>query len=365
MSIYRSAVRPLLFRLDPEYVHHLTGDACEVAARSPLALRAVERLFGTPPDPRLATNVMGIAFANPVGLSAGYDKNAKMAAVLSRMGFGYIDIGSVSNDPSSGNAERPRLFRLPADDALMVFYGVPNDGAAVVSQRLGARPSRVPLSVTLVETNTGRTSAAAHVIEEMAAAAAPFLGLIDFLSISAACPNETTGAKPFADLDNLRRLFEALRRYPNLPPVVLKIKAAFGDIDRIISIANDFSFVKAFQPSVGPARPYAGLKTPASTIDALPGSATGPFLKPHLLEHLRQWYARIDRTRHVLIANGGIHNGRDAYDAIRAGASLVGFVTALIYEGPGLARRVNAELSELLALGGYANVADAVGTAGR
>jgi dihydroorotate dehydrogenase (fumarate)/dihydroorotate dehydrogenase len=361
MSMYRSVVRPLLFNLDPERVHHLTMDACRIAERSSLALGAVQQLFGSAPDPRLVTTVAGVHFKNPVGLSAGYDKNGAAAAVLSRMGFGYLDIGSVSNVPSTGNAARPRLWRLPSDDALMVFYGVPNDGAAVVASRLAARPSHVPIGVTLVETNTGRPSVPEHVIDELADAAAPFLGSIDMLFISAACPNETSGNRPFSDFGNLERLFEKLGRYPNLPPVFLKIKASVDEIDRLVEIARPFPFIKGFQPSVGPPRPYVGLYTPDAEIERLPGSATGPFLKPYLRASLTEWYARIDRTRHVLIANGGICSGADAYAAIRAGASLVGFVTALIYHGPGLARRINRELAELLKRDGFAHVNDAVG----
>lgn len=305
---------------------------------------------------------MGINFDNPVGLSAGYDKNGRAVAALSRMGFGYIDVGSVSMQPSKGNPGRPRLFRLPADEALMVNYGVPNDGAALVSQRVASRPSRVPIGVTLVETNAGHTTPANEVIAEIASAAAAFIGKVDVLLISAACPNETTGEKPFANLENLDRLFAALARHHDLPPVVLKITAPFDQIDRIVEISKAYPFVKGFQPMVGPPRPYENLKTSAAVIDKLPGSATGPFLKAHLLHHLREWYVRIDRTRHVLIANGGIRTGSDAYEAIRAGASLVGLVTGLIYDGPGLARRINRELASLLARDGYARVSDAVGT---
>ena len=361
MNLYRAAVRPLLFRIDPERVHHLTTVACQVAGRVPPALGLIEKLFGSAPDPRLETAALGIRFANPVGLSAGYDKSGKTPAVLSRLGFGYIDIGSVSRWPSEGNAPRPRLFRLPVDDGLVVNYGVPSDGAAAVARRLARKPSRVPIGVTLVETNSGKASAASDVIAEIAAAFEPFRGSIDILFISAFCPNETTGARPFADLDNLRLLFEALGRMPDLPPVVLKIKAHGERIDRIIEIATPFPFVKGFLPSVAPARPYVGLRTPAAELERMPGTATGPYSQPYLLQDMRDWYARIDPARHIVIANGGIRSGADAYAAIRAGASLVGLVTALVYQGPGIARRINRELSALLQRDGFANVADAVG----
>jgi dihydroorotate dehydrogenase len=203
--------------------------------------------------------------------------------------------------------------------------------------------------VTIVETNTGMPNEPAEVIAEMTAAVEPFVGVADLLFISAACANDTTGAHPFSDLENLRRLLASFARYDAIPPVFLKIRATVDQIDRIVEISNEFPFVKGFRPGIIAPRPYVGLKTPAEELARMPGTATGPFRKPVLLATLREWYARIDRTR------------RDAYETIRAGASLTGLVTALIYEGPGLARRINGELAALLRADGFANVADAVG----
>lgn len=360
MNVYEDAIRPLLFRFDPENVHNATTALCSLAARTP-ALPLVEQLFGTRADPRLATTVAGIAFPNPLGLGAGYDKNGAAVPVLSRMGFGYIDVGSVSKHPSGGNQGRPRLWRMPTDRAVMVHYGVPSDGAAVVAQRFAARPSRVPLGVTIVETNTGRANEPAEVIAEMTDAVGMFRETADMIFISSACPNETSGAKPFSDYANFLRLFEAIGRFPSLPPVFLKVKATPVQMEELIPIANDFPFLKGFQTSVAPPRPYTGLNTPAAAMERMPGTATGPYTMPHLLSTLHEWRSRIDPARHVLIALGGIWTGQDAYDAIRAGASLCGLVTALVYEGPGLARRVNEELSALLERDGFANVSEAVG----
>jgi dihydroorotate dehydrogenase len=195
----------------------------------------------------------------------------------------------------------------------------------------------------------------------MTEAVAPFVGVVDLLFVSAACANDTTGAHPFSDLENLRRLLASFARYDAIPPVFLKIRATVDQIDRIVEISNEFPFVKGFRPGIIAPRPYIGFNTPAEELARMPGTATGPFRKPVLLATLREWYARIDRTRHSLIAHAGIRSGRDAYEAIRAGASLTGLVTALVYEGPGLARRINEELAALLQADGFANVADAVG----
>ena len=359
--MYRAIIRPLLFRLDPERVHHLTMAASAWAGRIGPVASLIERGFGTPDDPRLATTVAGIRFPNPLGLGAGYDKNADGIDLLARLGFGYLDIGSVSRDPSAGNALRPRLHRLPADDALVVNYGVPSDGADAVARRFALAPRRVPLAVTIVETNRGRSGDAADVIAELVQCARPFLRHADLLFVSAACPNSSGAAQPFADVDNLQRLFEALGRLPDLPPVFLKIVARTEEIEPIVRAADAFPFVRGFRPDVAAPKPYAGLRTPRTTLDGLAGTVTGPLLHPVVLESIRAWYARIDPARFALIANGGIRSGADAYAAIRAGASLVGLVTALVYHGPGLARRINRELAALLARDGFAGVADAVG----
>jgi|GEM_PF-581287 dihydroorotate dehydrogenase (fumarate)/dihydroorotate dehydrogenase len=361
MRLYEDLVRPFLFRFDPEGVHHATMMACRVAGTSSIAKSFAQRVFGTPPDARLETTVAGIRFPNPVGLGAGYDKNGEGVEFLSRLGFGYIDVGSVSHSPSAGNTARPRLFRIPADEGLMVYYGVPSDGAPTVAARLSGRRLPVPLGVTIVETNTGKPNDPSAVIAEMTEAVAPFVGVVDLLFVSAACANDTTGAHPFSDLENLRRLLASFARYDAIPPVFLKIRATVDQIDRIVEISNEFPFVKGFRPGIIAPRPYIGFNTPAEELARMPGTATGPFRKPVLLATLREWYARIDRTRHSLIAHAGIRSGRDAYEAIRAGASLTGLVTALVYEGPGLARRINEELAALLQADGFANVADAVG----
>src|SRR5262245_50173385 len=128
--MYETVIRPLLFRCDPESVHNLSVRCCELAGESEWALEQLRRAYAFE-DPRLNCTVAGIRFANPLGLAAGYDKNARGVAALAAMGFGHVEIGSVSAYPSNGNA-KPRLFRLIEDEGVIVHYGLPNDGADVV-----------------------------------------------------------------------------------------------------------------------------------------------------------------------------------------------------------------------------------------
>jgi dihydroorotate dehydrogenase len=364
MSLYRH-LKPFLFRLDPEQAHHLAMQASAVAGSIPAVRAFAQHRWGTMQDPRLVTDVAGITFPNPVGLGAGYDKSGEGIALLSRMGFGFLEIGSVSRWPSAGNPARPRVFRLPADEAVIVNYGVPNDGAEIVAQRVARADSAVPLGVNIVETNTGRPADPAEVIAELAAAAATFAPLARFLAISAECAN-APGVHPMARVENLRRLLEAIGATGNLPPVFIKIRVPFDAIESVLRVTDDFPFVRGFRVNTVQARPYVGLNTPAATWEAMTGSLSSPLLGlPAMLESVREWYVRADPARYALIASGGIRSGRDAYAALKAGASLVQFVTALIFQGPSLARRINEELLALLKSDGIANVAQIVGAASR
>jgi dihydroorotate dehydrogenase len=356
-------VRPLLFQVDAERAHHLAMRSCAVLGGVPAALAFAQQRWGSAPDGRLASTVAGIAFPNPLGLGAGYDKSGEGIALLSRMGFGSLEIGSVSRWPSAGNPARPRLFRLPLDEAVIVNYGVPNDGAATVRERVARADSPVPLGINIVETNTGRQAEPAEAIAELAAAAAILAPVARFLTISAECAN-APGVHSIARVENLRRLLEAIAAIGTLPPVFIKIRVPADEIAAVARVTDDFPFVRGFRVNTISARPYEGLRTPRATWETMPGSLSSPLLGfPAMLQAVRDWYVRIDPARYALIASGGIRSGRDAYTALRAGASLVQVVTALIFGGPSLARRINAELAQLLAADGVGNVAEIVGSA--
>ena len=197
MSLYRRAVRPLLFRLDPERAHN--GAIALGAALGRTGFEAaVGRLFRFEDD-RLRQQVAGMTFANPVGLAAGFDKSGRAVRGLASIGFGSIEVGSVSARSSRGNAERPRLFRLPADEAIAVYYGVPNDGAEVVARRLARSRVDLPLGVNLVETNTGVPVPAGEVTGELSEAAAALAGVADYLALNLNCPNTGGGRSPSYD----------------------------------------------------------------------------------------------------------------------------------------------------------------------
>jgi dihydroorotate dehydrogenase (fumarate)/dihydroorotate dehydrogenase len=365
-GLYRWVVRPLLFAADAERVHVATLRAAGALGRSAAGRAALRGLFGHA-DPRLASQVGGLEFPGPVGLPAGFDKNGVAVQALAALGFGAIDVGSVSARPSSGNPVRPRLHRLPADEGIVVFYGVPNDGAAVVAARLvharRAAPLPAPLGVSLVETNTGRPAAVDEVIEELVVAARTVLPVADYLALNLNCPNSAGGHSHFDDPAHLGRLLQALGGVEGLGPVFVRVSppADPAGIDAVLQALDPFAFVKglSFHDPRHDLRRL--LKTPAARLAGLRGSVSAPVALEHTQALVREWYRRIDRSRLALIGVGGITSAEDAYRTIRLGASLVQVYTALVYQGPGVVREIQRGLAQRLARDGFARVADAVG----
>lgn len=364
VNLYRWCVRPVLFRFDAERTHRATLRACRALGRSGLARRGLRRLFAFE-DARLRTSVAGIEFPNPVGLAAGFDKNGVAPEAIASAGFGSVEIGSVSAHPSEGNRVRPRLFRLPADQGMKVFYGVPSDGAEAVARRLAGVRLGVPLGVSLVETNTGVMADPEHVVQEITQAARAFVSLADYLVLNLNCPNSTGGLSHFDEPRNLKLLLEGLRALERLPGVFLKIRSPRnpGAIDAVLEAIDPFPFVKGMILNTH-ATPV-GLKTPKEILDRLPGSMTGPFNRRAVNDAIRTWYSRIDRRKHVLVGVGGITRPEDAYETMRLGASLVQIYTALVYQGPGLVKSIKEGLCRLLERDGFRSISDAVGVDNR
>jgi dihydroorotate dehydrogenase (fumarate)/dihydroorotate dehydrogenase len=360
--LYRACVRPLLFRMDAERAHSATLRIAGAVGRSAAGRALVRALYGFE-DPCLRIAVGGIDFPNPVGLPAGFDKNGVATEALAALGFGAIDVGSVSAYPSAGNPERPRLFRIPADDGLVVFYGVPNDGAAVVAERLGRVRLPVPLGISLVETNTGTPAPVDRVIEELVEAARRFAGIATYYALNLNCPNSAGGFSHFDDPAHLRALLAGLREVVGTVPVFARVTPPHDPrgIDAVLEALDPFPFVKglSFYDPKNDLRPR--LKTPPAELARMRGSVSAPVALDWMQATTREWYRHIDRKRLALVGCGGIRSAADAYRTIRLGASLVQVYTALVYQGPGIVREIKRGLVRLLARDGIAHVGEVVG----
>lgn len=335
-------VRPLLHAIEAERAHGLT-------------LAALKLL---PPgqarhDPRLAVRVAGLDFPNPIGLAAGVDKDAIAPDAFLRLGFGFVEVGTVTPLPQAGNP-RPRLFRLTEDRAVINRMGFNNRGQAAAHARLagrGGRPGIVGVNIGANKDATDRVADYAAGVRAMAEVAAYF-------TVNVSSPN-TPGLRALQDaaaLDELLAAALAARR-PGGPPVFLKVAPdlASADVDAIarVALARGVDALIVANTTVG--RPAL-----RSAHAGEAGGLSGAPLKDLALERLRDFRAATG-GRLPLIAAGGIATGADAYARIRAGASLVQLYTALVYEGPLLARRIARELAAMLDRDGFPDLSAAIG----
>ena len=362
MTWYERLVRPVLFRADPEWIHDRSLRAAQRAGAFPGLCRVLEH-HRAPADPRLRTTVAGLRFRSPLGLAAGYDKNGRAVKLLSSLGFGHVEIGSVSATASAGNPA-PRLWRIPADGGIVVHYGVPNDGAEAVDRRL-AGSHTVPVGVNLVNTNHGRNAAeesVAAIIADYARSAGGLHDQADYLCLNLSCPNTRDGQGFFHQDARLSELLDTLGELRLTKPVFLKVAPFSGtrELEKFLEIAGKAAFVSGFSVNLPPGKP-PGLRTPADVLAAMPGAVSGPPSRARAERTVRELYRGMDRERHVVIGSGGVSSAADAYRMIRLGASLVQLFTALVYQGPGVVTTIGNGLAELLTRDGFATVGEAVG----
>jgi dihydroorotate dehydrogenase len=329
------------------------------------AHRATLRLAGAagpllpgpaPADARLGIDLFGLHFPNPLGLAAGFDKNASVPDAMAKFGFGFVECGTVTPQPQTGNP-RPRLFRLEEDRAVVNRMGFNNAGMAAASRNLARRRGKA-----IVGINIGANKDSADRIADYAICFETLAPLADYVTVNVSSPN-TPGLRGLQNKDELARLLgvltEARRKKPGAIPLLLKIAPDLGEqaLDDIAAVALASGIDGVIATNTTIARPPLRNANAAET-----GGLSGAPLFAPSTAILKAMYARLGK-RIALVGVGGVASGADAYAKIRAGASLVQLYTALAYQGPGLVARINQDLAALLARDGFARVADAVGAA--
>jgi dihydroorotate dehydrogenase (fumarate)/dihydroorotate dehydrogenase len=369
MSLYTSFLRPLLFRLDAETAHHGTVEVCHWLGAVP-GVTWLSRSLLEVNEPSLRTEAAGLSFANPIGLAAGWDKSGRALRMIDALGFGFAEIGSVSARPSRGNP-KPRLFRLPADRAIIVNYGLPNDGAEVVAARLAAHRSRHPLGVNIVKTNDGPEAPPCSeddILADYERSVSLLHMHAGYLSLNLSCPNAKGGKDFFAQPGSIARLLERLAPLRLACPVILKIAPRDdpAEHDRVLAECDAFPFVRGFCFNLPPGKPDTlQFTTLRENFAHQPGAVAGKPVAALINRCIAGLYQRLDPRRHIVIGTGGVFTAEDAYEKIRRGASLVQLYTALIYEGPGVVKRIQRGLVDLLKRDGFASIGEAVGSASR
>ena len=341
--LYR-LLRPALFALDAERAHGLA-----------LAALKLRPALGAPPAAGpLAVEVAGLAFPNPLGMAAGFDKDGEVPDALLALGFGFAEVGSITPLPQAGNP-RPRLFRLKQDRAVINRMGFNNAGAEAAAKRLTARKGRRGI----LGVNIGANKDAADRIADYAAMARIMAPLASYLAVNVSSPN-TPGLRALQDAGALAALLDAVleARGEHGPPVFLKVAPDLEppEIAAIARIAIERQLGALIVSNTTVTRPHL-----VSALAGEAGGLSGEPLRDLALRRLRD-FRRATGGALPLVGVGGIATAEDAWARIRAGASLVQLYTAMIYEGPGIARRITRGLERLMRRDGFASVAEAVGS---
>ncbi|HEY1627784.1 MAG TPA: quinone-dependent dihydroorotate dehydrogenase [Streptosporangiaceae bacterium] len=323
-----------LRRIPAETAHEIALRAIMATGRVPGAVPLLNRWLG-PGDPSLRVHAMGLDFPGPLGLAAGFDKDARGAAVLGAIGFGFVEIGTVTAHAQPGNP-KPRLFRLMADRAIVNRMGFNNHGAPQAAQRVRGHRG-------IVGVNIGKTKVAADEIADYVASARAVRDVADYVVVNVSSPN-TPGLRDLQAADRLRPLLTAVRREIGAVPLLVKIAPdlADEDVDAVADLAVELGLDGIIATNTTISRD--GLETPADEVArAGSGGLSGPPLRDRSIQVLRRLRERAG-DRLVLIAAGGIDTPDDAWERLRAGATLIQAYTGFVYGGPFWPRRINREL---------------------
>ncbi|BBZ22784.1 quinone-dependent dihydroorotate dehydrogenase [Mycolicibacter hiberniae] len=353
MGLY-GALRRAMFLLPPERVHTLAFGALRGATATAPTRRALRRRLA-PHDPILASTVFGVHFPGPLGLAAGFDKDGIGLKTWGALGFGYAEVGTVTAAPQPGNPA-PRLFRLPKDRALLNRMGFNNHGAHALAAKLAGHQPDVPIGVNIGKTKVTPPEGA---VEDYRASARLLAPLAAYLVVNVSSPN-TPGLRDLQAIDALRPILTAVRA-ETTKPVLVKIAPdlADTDIDAIADLCVELDLAGIVATNTTVSRD--GLSTPG-VAELGPGGISGPPVARRALEVLRRLHARVG-DRLVLISVGGIETADDAWERITAGAALLQGYTGFIYGGGLWARNIHDGLAQRLRDGGYASLAEAVGSA--
>lgn len=361
--LYVHVVKKILFRYKPDGVHHGMVALTKWVQQIP-GLRQLPRLWSHSDDTILSQTLADIEFRNPIGLSAGFDKEISMPRMIRAVGFGWMTGGSVTWGEYKGN-DGAWYYRLPKTKSLVVNAGLPSEGTEVVSARVGQYDAQLfgdfPLNVSVAKTNTQATVGDGEAIKDYCASLARFdqLTQVKLLEINISCPN-TFGGEPFTTPPRLEKLLAAVDKLKLTKPVIVKmpINLPLAEFDGLLGVIMKHEIFAVAIGNLHKDRRAVDLQ------DVLPetvkGNLSGAPTRDVTTELVRHTYARYGEQLTV-IGIGGVFTAEDAYAKIRAGASLVALITGMIFEGPSLPGTINHDLVKLLKRDGFTNIAQAVG----
>ena len=313
----------------------------------------------------LAQEVCGIRFKNPVGLSAGFDKNFELPPMLNAIGFGYMEGGSVTFHQCDGNP-RPWFYRLPKTKSLVVYAGLANQGVVRITERIKSYKSRqlrdFPLNISVAKTNSKEAATEAEAINDYLGSLKHLQkqGVGDMYTLNISCPN-TYGGEPFTTPEKLERLLKKVDDLKLRVPVFIKMPSnlPWAEFKKLLDVAAKHAIDGVTICNLAKDRTKVALKDPLP--DSVPGNLSGKATWDLSNELIKKTYKAYGK-RFVIIGVGGIFSAEDAYTKFKLGATMVELITGMIFEGPALIGQINKGLVELLKKDGYAHISEAVGT---
>lgn len=353
---YRFLLKPAFFRVDPEQIHDRFVQLGQWLGSHSFTRRLTAKTFGFHKTV-LGQTVAGMSFSNPIGLSAGFDKEGVLTDIMPLVGFGFMEVGSVTGLPCPGN-RKPRLWRLPKSRSLVVYYGLKSQGSKVVASRLRDKQFSFPVGVSIAKANLPSTDNIQDGINDYLKAVRDFSRIGHYFAINISCPN-TSGGEPFVQPQNLEKLLSVLNPLLSTKPSFIKLPADIEPkaVQDIIDVAKHYSITGFICTNLTKQR-----NNPKILDENVPpqGGLSGKVVEERsntILKFIRQK----NGNRFILIGSGGVFSAEDAYRKIKLGASLVEMITGMVFKGPQVISEINLGLTRLLAKDGFHAVSQAVG----
>lgn len=359
-TLYKTIAKPIFFQMDPERVHDMMISLGSWLGRHNITRGLTKALFHYK-HKVLEQTIAGIDFANPLGLAAGFDKNAQIIDIMAPVGFGHTEVGSITGEPCEGNP-KPRLWRLPKSKGLVVYYGLKNDGSEAIAKRLHGRTFDLPVGISIAKANCKATADRDAGIEDYTTAFERLKDCGAYVTINISCPN-AFGGQPFSNPNDLDALLTRLEQIPCEKPIFLKLPPDLDEaaLDMLIGVCDDHRIDGFICTNLTKDRENKAIGQHLKDAD-IPdvGGISGLPVRDLATETISHIYKKTE-GKYVIIGCGGVASAKDAYEKIKAGASLVQLITGMIYEGPQLIGEINAGLVKLLKADGYGSISEAVG----
>lgn len=363
---YKRLFKPVFFSMDPEVIHDRMTAVGKFLGKSVVG-QFLSRFTFYSGDSSLHQNLGGMRFYSPVGLAAGFDKNAELVGILPQLGFGFAELGSITGEKCQGNP-KPRLWRLKKSQALVVYYGLKNDGAEIIAERLKkslaqARKTKLGrrfiYGISVAKTNCAATVDRKAGIEDYAKAYRLLRDLADYITVNISCPN-AFGGQPFTDPESLEMLLMELDKlYVEGKPVLVKLSPDLTsqEIDLILAVCARHKVDGFICTNLTKNRDNAKI---VDKVVPEKGGISGKVVEGMSDDLIAHVYKKTGGKK-IIVGVGGVFSAEDAYSKIRLGANLVQLITGMVFEGPSLISRINLGLVDLLKRDGYKHISEAVG----